>query len=95
MDAEEQKQCLAVAVAGRDPADSEVLLPVTEAALHDSCAQVADDPAGCRDICGFILGFRPFADEIGHDALLGAILPVFIAGIDCVHADAGDLFACQ
>jgi len=47
---EEQKQCLAVAVAGRDPADSEVLLLVTEAALHDSCAQVADDPAGCRDM---------------------------------------------
>lgn len=95
MNAEEQQQCLAVAVAGRYPADSEVQLLVAEAALHDSCAQVADDPAGGRDISGFVLGFRPFADEVGHDALFGAILPVLIAGIDCVHADPRDLYACQ
>ncbi len=63
MDAVEQKQCLAISIAGRDPADSEEFLLVTEAALQDSCAQVADDQAGCRDICGFVLVFRPFADE--------------------------------
>ena len=46
VDAEEQEQCLAVAVAGRYPADPEVLLLVAEAAFHDSGAQVADDSAG-------------------------------------------------
>lgn len=61
-----------MSVAGRDPADSEVLLLVAEAALHDSCAQVADDSTGGRDISGFVLGFRPFADEVGHDAFFGA-----------------------
>ena len=72
MYAEEQEQCLAVSVAGRDPADSEVLLLFAEAALHDSCPQVADDSTGGRDISGFVLGFRPFADEVGHDAFFGA-----------------------
>ena len=45
VDAEEQKQSLAVAVAGGYSADSEVLLLVSEAALHDCSAQVADDSA--------------------------------------------------
>lgn len=93
--AEEQEQCLAVAVAGGYPADSEVLLLVAEAALHDCGAQVADDSARGRDIRRLVLGFRSFADEVGRDAVFGAILPVFIAGIDCVRTDAGDLDACQ
>ena len=38
MDAEEQEQSLAVTVAGGYPADSEVLLLVAEAALHDCSA---------------------------------------------------------
>lgn len=93
--AKEQEQCLTVAVAGGYPADSEVLLLVAEAALHDCGAQVADDSARGRDIRRFVLGFRSFADEVGRDAVFGAVLPVFIAGIDCVHTDAGDLDACQ
>lgn len=95
MDAEEQKQSLTVTVAGGYPADSEVLLLVAEAALHDCSAQIADDSARGRDVSRFVLGLRSFADEVGRDAALGAILPVFIAGIDCVHADTGDPDACQ
>lgn len=95
MNAEKQQQCLAVAVSGGYPADSEVLLLIAEAALHDCSAQIADDSARGRDVSRFVLGLGSFADEVGHDAALGAILPVFIAGIDCVHADAGDLDACQ
>ena len=95
MDAEEQKQCLAVAVTGGYPADTEVLLLVSETALHDCCAEVADDSAGGRDVRRFVLGSRPFAYEVGRDAAFGAIFPILIAGIDCVHADAGDLDACQ
>lgn len=95
VNAEKQKQSLAVTVAGGYSADSEVLLMVSEAALHDCSAQVADDSARGRDVSRFVLGLGSFADEVGHDAALGAILPVFIAGIDCVHAYAGDLNASQ
>lgn len=95
MDAEEQKEGLAVAVAGGDAADTEVLLLVAEAALHDGGAQVTDDTAGGRDVGLLVLGLGTFADEVGRDATLGAILTVFIVGIDGVHADAGDLYARQ
>lgn len=95
MDAEEQKQRLAVAVAGGYPADSEGLLLVAEAALYDCGAQVADDSARGRDVSRFAPECGSFADEVGHDAAPGAVLPVFIAGIDRVHVDAGDLDACQ
>ena len=77
------------------PADSEVLLLIAEAAFHDSGSQIADDSADGLDVRRFVLGFMSFADEVGRDAMFGAILPVFIAGIDRVHADAGDLDACR
>ena len=95
VDAEEQKEGLAVAVAGGDAADTEVLLLVAEAALHYGGAQVTDDTAGGRDVGLLVLGLGTFADEVGRDATLGAILTVFIVGIDGVHADAGDLYARQ
>lgn len=57
VDAEEQKEGLAVAVAGGDAADTEVLLLVAEAALHYGGAQVTDDTAGGRSVSpGMLLG---------------------------------------
>ena len=74
VDAEEQKEGLAVAVAGGNAADTEVLLLVAEAALHYGGAQVTDDTAGGRDVGLLVLGLGTFADEVGRDATLGAIL---------------------
>ena len=79
-----------MAVAGGDAADTEVLLLVAEAALHDGGAQVTDDTAGGRDVGLLVLGLGTFADEVGRDATLGAILPVFVVGIDGVCNDFGD-----
>ena len=84
-----------MAVAGGDAADTEVLLLVAEAALHDGGAQVTDDTAGGRDVGLLVLGLGSLAHKVGRDATLGALLTVFVVGIDGVHADAGDLYARQ
>lgn len=95
MDAEEQKQSLAVAVAGGYPADSEVLLLVSETSLHDRCAQIADDSPGGRYFCGFIFGSWSLSGEVGRDAFFGAVFAVIVVGIYGVHPDAFHYNACQ
>ena len=56
VDAEEQKEGLAVAVAGGNAADTEVLLLVAEAALHYGGAQVTDDTATTEIYTSIVVG---------------------------------------
>ena len=95
VDAEEQEQCLAVSVAGRYAPYAIVLLLIAETALHDCCAEVANDSTRGRDVGRFVLGPGAFADEIGGDAIGRAIRPVVVIGIDGVHTYAGYLHARQ
>lgn len=62
VDAEEEQERLAVAVSGSDASHTVVEFLIAETALHDRCAQIADDAPGHQYFRGFILGFGTLAD---------------------------------
>lgn len=93
MYSEEQQQSLALLVACGDAAQAVVLFVVAEAALHHRCPQCADDASGAAFFRVGILGLGAFTDEVGGDAVLGAVASVVVVGIDGVCTDPLDLNA--
>lgn len=97
---EEQRQYLAVPVAGRYPAYTEVLILIAEAAFHDGGAQVAEDTPGSVILCRSALGPRPFAGEAGGYVMPGAVFAGIVVGRDCIATEppdfhTGEFFATQ